>query len=64
MPKGICPICNKPNQCAMVKGEDPYKCWCMTEKVPEGLLETVPDELRGQSCVCRECVLEFKKNSK
>ncbi len=64
MEKGICPICKKPNGCAMTAGEDPYKCWCMTEKVPKGLLGQIPEELRGQSCVCRSCVLKYKEENK
>lgn len=59
--KGICPICNKANRCAIVASEDPRKCWCMTTKVPKELLSKIPNELRGKSCVCKDCVISFKK---
>lgn len=62
MAKGICPICKKENKCAAVLGTDPTKCWCMTIKVPKELLKLIPDELRGESCVCKSCVEEYKKN--
>lgn len=61
--KGKCPICGKDNACAAVKGTDPAKCWCMTAKIPKGLLQTIPDELRNQSCVCQTCVDKYKKES-
>lgn len=56
MSKGICPICKKENKCAAVLGTDPMKCWCMTINVPKELLATIPEEERGKSCVCKECV--------
>ncbi|MCK8060143.1 MULTISPECIES: cysteine-rich CWC family protein [unclassified Fusibacter] len=59
--KGICPICGKENGCAFMTGEDPKSCWCMTIKVPKGLLEQIPPEKRGESCVCRSCVTAYKK---
>lgn len=58
--KGKCPICGQDNGCAAVKGTDPNKCWCMTIKVPKGLLEIVPPENRRQSCVCKSCVETYK----
>ncbi len=56
MTKGICPICKKENKCASVLGLDVNNCWCMTTSIPKGLLETIPDEKRGLSCVCKSCV--------
>lgn len=61
MIKGICPICKKENKCAVVMGTDPKKCWCMDIKVPKGLLELIPDEDRGKSCVCKSCIEAYKK---
>jgi len=61
--KGLCPICGESNGCAFNSGDDPLKCWCMTEKVPKGLLKQIPDELRGKSCVCQKCVKEYKANN-
>lgn len=60
--KGICPVCGKDNGCAMLKGEDPKSCWCMTIQVPKELLNQVAPEERGKSCICKNCVMEFKEN--
>ena len=59
--KGLCPICGQPNGCAVIANRDPASCWCMTTKVPEGLLEQIPNHLRKQSCVCENCVEEARK---
>lgn len=63
MKQGICPICKKNNMCASVLGTDPLKCWCMNIKVPKKLLDSIPEEDRMKSCVCKECVESFKKNN-
>ncbi len=57
--KGICPLCGGKNGCAVAGGEDPYSCWCMTTDVPEALLEMVPEEVKGKSCVCKKCVEKY-----
>lgn len=58
---GICPLCGKENHCATAAGSDPYRCWCMTTKVPEELLERIPKDIRGKACVCKECVEKYLK---
>lgn len=57
MQKGICPICGKENNCALVKGKPHSECWCNTTKVPKSLLDKVPEEQKKLSCICKECVL-------
>ncbi len=57
--KGTCPICGKPNGCAVVAHKDPAACWCMSTKVPEGLLALIPKDKRGHSCVCEQCVKHY-----
>ncbi len=59
--KHICPVCGKSNGCAIEIGIDPQLCWCMSIKVPKSLLETIPSEQRGKSCVCKACVLVYKQ---
>lgn len=49
--KGICPICGKDNQC-----QNSVDCWCYNVTIPEGLLRLVPEEKRGQSCICKACI--------
>lgn len=62
--KGICPLCGEPNKCAFSLGKDPSTCWCMNIKVPNELLEQVPQEERGKNCVCEVCVKNIMKSKK
>lgn len=59
--KGICPICQQANICAVDAGKDPLTCWCMLTKIPKGLLEQIPKEQRGQSCVCQSCITHYNE---
>lgn len=58
---GVCPICKEPNHCAFATGKDPSTCWCMTTTVPEGLLDQMPKQQLGRSCVCKNCIEKLKK---
>lgn len=58
--KGVCPLCGRENKCASVAGTAPHKCWCMTTKVPKELIDRVPEDKKGQACICRSCVEEYK----
>lgn len=51
-----CPLCGRPNHCAIIQGKDPYTCWCMTARIPRELREQVPLELRGKACICQSCL--------
>lgn len=55
--KSNCPICQKANQCQVEKGKD---CWCAQEKIPNELIETLPKDKQGKSCLCLTCVQRFK----
>lgn len=57
----LCPICHQENHCAMVAGKDPATCWCHHTAVPQQLLEQIPPENRGISCVCKDCVDRFNE---
>lgn len=59
----LCPICKKANNCAISLGQEPRSCWCMTSKVPEGLLESIPKEERGINCICSQCVADYKSDN-
>jgi len=56
MSENICPICHNSNQC-MAKSEKP--CWCNNTKVPQGLLDLVPENQKGKSCICLSCIEKF-----
>lgn len=55
----VCPFCKGDNQC-MVNCDKP--CWCAKVKVPTGLQDLVPQELRRKSCICQNCVTEYLEN--
>lgn len=59
--KGKCPLCGKDNHCAALLDVDPSTCWCMTKKIPKGLLDTVDEKIRRQSCICQACVDAYKE---
>ncbi|MGL4945890.1 MAG: cysteine-rich CWC family protein, partial [Fusobacteriaceae bacterium] len=64
MEKGRCPVCGKINGCHMVAGKDHESCWCMKVKFDKDILQYIPEEYRGVSCVCMECTMDFQKRGK
>ncbi|MEO5713288.1 MAG: cysteine-rich CWC family protein [Luteolibacter sp.] len=48
-----CPLCGKPNLCQM---HEQGGCWCARVEIPSGLLESVPQEMKMKSCICRDCI--------
>lgn len=52
----ICPICQEPNGC----DSSSEKCWCYTIEIPRGLLARVPEELKGQACICKKCIEAYR----
>lgn len=59
--KGICPLCGKPNNCSYAAGNIHEGCWCEKVTVPKELLDKVPEDLKGKSCICIECINKFKE---
>ena len=54
-----CPLCSGPNHCALADGGTAVEsCWCATTVIPERVLERLPDEQRGVSCICQRCAQE------
>jgi hypothetical protein len=55
-PNHTCPICGGPNECAPARsGSFATPCWCRDVKIDNAVLERVPPEQRGVSCVCPRC---------
>ena len=57
----ICPFCKAKNNC-MAHSEKP--CWCIQVKVPQELLELVPENKKRKTCICLTCIQTFKDNPK
>jgi hypothetical protein len=51
----LCPLCAERNACARAAG-DGDACWCFETRVPRALLALVPEEARGERCICRTCI--------
>lgn len=51
-----CPLCGESNRCASARGEA-EECWCMNVKIPKEVLQRVPDQLKGKSCICQTCTI-------
>ncbi|MEO8000113.1 MAG: cysteine-rich CWC family protein [Gemmatimonadaceae bacterium] len=49
----LCPLCARPNECAMVDGGK--TCWCFSTPMARDAIERIPSEQRGLACVCRNC---------
>jgi Cysteine-rich CWC len=39
-------------------------CWCSTEKFPNEIFELVPAESNRRHCICKKCLVTFKKEQK
>ncbi|MBX9937374.1 MAG: cysteine-rich CWC family protein [Burkholderiaceae bacterium] len=50
-----CPLCGQPNQCAVALGRRPQSCWCMNTPVSLLALALLPEQERGQRCICPTC---------
>jgi hypothetical protein len=48
-----CPLCGSRNECGTEEGAG--SCWCYEERIPEAVLDAVPDGARDLACVCRAC---------
>lgn len=49
-----CPLCGRPNRCAMATG-GPDPCWCATVTISPEALARIPQTLRNVTCLCAEC---------
>ncbi|MDG1583324.1 cysteine-rich CWC family protein [Pseudomonas sp. GOM6] len=51
-----CPRCGQLNQCAQASSPQPVQdCWCFHRPIPRQLIEELPAEQRGKSCLCPHC---------
>ncbi len=56
-----CPLCGDANRCAVAQGQTPRTCWCMSAQVPPALLEQLPREAVGRSCICATCIAAWNQ---
>jgi hypothetical protein len=58
----ICPICGKPNQCAVAADPSATECWCETVIFPEELLVMVPENAVRKTCICQSCLRDYQES--
>ncbi|MDE2402232.1 MAG: cysteine-rich CWC family protein [Burkholderiales bacterium] len=56
LPHATCPLCGGPNECAPAAcGTLDTPCWCTKAVFNAALLDTLPADQRGRSCICARC---------
>lgn len=56
IPAHACPVCGGPNECAAaMSGSFETPCWCRDATFSPDLMARVPEEQRGQACICQDC---------
>ena len=50
-----CPLCARPNDCAMANNQTVTTCWCIRTPIPPTVLARVPAAKVNSACVCKQC---------
>lgn len=51
-----CPVCGASNRCTLANPRPVGQaCWCFTAAIDPAALEALPEEARGQACLCPQC---------
>jgi hypothetical protein len=48
-----CPGCGDKNDCGIERGAS--TCWCFGTDVSREAFESLPEETRGEACLCHSC---------
>ncbi|MBD2858758.1 cysteine-rich CWC family protein [Spongiibacter sp. KMU-158] len=56
-----CPLCSKPNNCAIAAGQAAESCWCMSATLNPAVLKTLAAQERHKRCVCQSCGTQTNK---
>jgi hypothetical protein len=59
----VCPICQRDNNCSACysSNSNPLICWCRDQEIPDSLIRSLPRSVRGQVCVCKKCISDYKE---
>ena len=57
-----CPLCGRPNQCALAADPNATKCWCDSVEFPHELLAKIPENAVRKTCVCKKCLKEYQES--
>ncbi|HAC34585.1 MAG TPA: hypothetical protein DCF45_08730 [Gammaproteobacteria bacterium] len=51
-----CPVCGEQNNCGLLNQNGNQQCWCVDVNPADGILDSLPQEVRGKVCLCRRCL--------
>ena len=51
-----CPLCRGQNLC---QAQSEKGCWCVGLDVRQGLLDLVPESMKGKACICQSCIERY-----
>ncbi|WP_189417457.1 cysteine-rich CWC family protein [Cellvibrio zantedeschiae] len=51
----LCPLCNKPNGCALANDKEASQCWCMSVKINAEALAKLKTPQKNFACICQQC---------
>ncbi|WP_390904827.1 cysteine-rich CWC family protein [Vibrio rarus] len=54
-----CPFCQELNACT---AKSLMPCWCQNIHIPAELLQLLPTQFQGKSCICLSCITAYKAN--
>ncbi|MDE5413469.1 cysteine-rich CWC family protein [Alkalihalobacterium chitinilyticum] len=57
-----CPLCYEVNHCG--NEETQSACWCSKESFPKEIFELIPKDQLHRSCICQNCLDQFKRSLK
>ncbi|WP_166423288.1 cysteine-rich CWC family protein [Paraglaciecola sp. 20A4] len=47
------------NNATVYQAKSKANCWCFVQKIPQGLIDLVPQANKGQQCICADCAAYF-----
>ncbi len=59
-----CPLCGKPNQCAVAADPAAIVCWCESVEFPRELLNQIPEKAVRKTCICKNCLDNYSDSTK
>lgn len=61
---GNCPLCGKNNHCDHSNDQSLGGCWCNEEVFPKEIFDLVPPHSLRKTCLCKNCLEQFKKENR
>ncbi|WP_248734190.1 cysteine-rich CWC family protein [Neobacillus rhizosphaerae] len=59
-----CPLCNSSNNCCNSQDKSLGICWCSEEDFPKEIFDLVPPDQLRKTCICKNCLEQFRLKGK